>query len=570
VWFLLFDRTLERPLNEHISARAMLDAQGEILEGMARGIPLNETTKGIALLVERLVPPALCAIALVKPDGRHLRPLAAPSLSHHYFTALEGVAVAPDSGSTGTAAWRREPVIVTDTATDPLWTKLQDFAEACSIRSSWALPIIHTDGSVLGVLALYYREPRTPEDWDWSALNSCIKLVRMALATQRRDHEMRTTEARWRIGAEAAGVGTFAVDFATGIDEWSPRMRTILGVTDDVRASFDSFVRLIHPDDLPAFVTRFPAAPDHQPDRPWREEVRIRRASDREVRTIATTGTVISDTEGHPTHVVGTVYDITDRRRHEAELEGAKAEAEAANNAKSRFLAAMSHELRTPLNAIIGFSDLIRNRVFGPIAPPRYASYVEDIHKSGTHLLSLINDVLDMAKIEAQKFELAHTCFALQHLAEAALLLVRPQALAKEIELADDICDCELMLDADERALRQVLVNLLSNAVKFTPRGGRVRLFAERTDHGGLAIGVEDDGAGMTAEGLVTALEPFGQVHRDVATERSGTGLGLPLAKAMIEAHHAVFHIESELGAGTRVWGTFPPEAVVSPARKTG
>jgi signal transduction histidine kinase len=313
----------------------------------------------------------------------------------------------------------------------------------------------------------------------------------------------------------------------------------------------------------------------HRPDHPWRFEFRIIRANDGEVRTIFTTGTVIKDSNGQPRHAVGMIYDITDQRRHEEELVKAKAAAEAANRAKSRFLASMSHELRTPLNAIIGFSDMIRNCVFGPMTPTRYESYIEDIHQSGTHLLSLINDVLDMAKIEAQKYQLIRSQVPIGRLVETALMLVRPQAQAKGLNLIDDIADAGLILNADERAMCQVLVNLLSNAVKFTPADGVVRLFAEPTKNGGLAIGVEDNGTGMDDQGIITALEPFGQVQRDVTAERNGTGLGLPLAKAMTECHGATFHLESEPGVGTRVWAEFPPEAVqpstsdVDPANTT-
>ncbi|GAA0571784.1 ATP-binding protein [Rhizomicrobium electricum] len=563
----LVHRRWSAPLNEFITARAMLDAQGAILEGMANGADLREIAKGIALLAEKLVPPALCAITLVQPDRLGLKPLAAPSLNHHYFSTLEEIEVGPTSGSTGTAAWRRAPVLVSDTTTDPLWRNLQSFADACGIRSSWALPILHTDGTVLGVLTLYYRDPHEPGDWDWSALNSCIMLIRLALSQERRTHELTASEARWRIGVEATGIGNFDSDFATGVDHWSPKMRQILGVGDDVHPSIETLIGLIHPDDRPAFLERYPKQPVRRPDRPWQFEFRIVRANDGEVRTILTTGAVFADDSGQLRHAVGTIYDITDQRQHEEQLIKAKAEAEAANRAKSRFLASMSHELRTPLNAIIGFSDLVRNRVFGPMTPTRYESYIEDIHQSGTHLLSLINDVLDMAKIEAQKFELVRSVFPIEQLAESAMLLVRPQALAKGLDLVDDIADADLLLDADERAMRQVLVNLLSNAVKFTAPGGSVRLFAEPAKDGGLAIGVEDNGAGMDADGIATALEPFGQIQRDVTAERTGTGLGLPLAKAMIEHHGASFHIESELGIGTRIWAEFPPNAVHAPPR---
>jgi signal transduction histidine kinase len=542
----------------------LLDAQGEVLEGMATSVALSETAEGIALLVEKLVPQASCAIALVHRDGKHMKALAAPSILTSYFAVLDNVEIAPDCGSTGTAAWRREPVIVADTATDPLWKNLQDFAATCGIRASWALPILHDDGTVLGVVTLYYQEPHEPEDWDWSALNSCVKLIRLALAADRRERELRASDARWQIGAEALGLGTFDVNFETGVDRWSPTLRQILGVSDAVPPSFASFLDQVHPDDRVSLREHLPDAPASPAAGRWHTELRIRRADTGEERIVLSRGYVIAGRDGKPRHSVGTLYDITDRRRHEQELEQAKAQAESANLAKSKFLASMSHELRTPLNAIIGFSDLIKSRVYGPVTPVRYEGYIEDINKSGIHLLSLINDVLDMAKIEAQKFELRRTTFPLQRLADSTLTLVRPQALAKGLHLELDIESAGVTLTADERTMRQVLINLLSNAVKFTGRGGTVRLFGHRLEGGGLALGVEDNGIGMTAEGITTALEPFGQVQMDVTMDRSGTGLGLPLAKAMIESHGAKFHLVSERGVGTRIWSEFPPSDVTA------
>jgi signal transduction histidine kinase len=220
------------------------------------------------------------------------------------------------------------------------------------------------------------------------------------------------------------------------------------------------------------------------------------------------------------------------------------------------------------LNAIIGFSDMIRQQVLGPISPHRYADYVEDIHHSGTHLLSLINDVLDMAKIEAEKFELNRRPIDIAAVAEGSLLFVAHQAEKAGVSLKAEVRS-GIMLMADERAIRQVLTNLLSNAVKFTPAGGSVRLFGEVLANGLFALGVEDTGIGMSEEGLVTALEPFGQVERDISVKSVGTGLGLPLAKEMIEMHGALFQITSKVGFGTRVWATFPACDVLKSAPAT-
>jgi two-component system, cell cycle sensor histidine kinase PleC len=239
--------------------------------------------------------------------------------------------------------------------------------------------------------------------------------------------------------------------------------------------------------------------------------------------------------------------------------------AEQASRAKSAFLASMSHELRTPLNAIIGFSDLIRQSVSGPIKPPKYREYIDDIYSSGCHLLDLINDVLDLSKIEAGKKELRDDRLELDALAHDIGAFVQPQAAAAGVRIATDIAPGTKLI-ADERAIRQILVNLLSNAIKFSHPGATVELFA-RTAAGGLAVGVQDHGIGMDETGIRKALEPYGQVAQTSTIEGKGTGLGLPIAKALIEAHGAVLRIESTPGVGTRIWGEFPPARVPQNSR---
>jgi signal transduction histidine kinase len=291
-------------------------------------------------------------------------------------------------------------------------------------------------------------------------------------------------------------------------------------------------------------------------------EVRILRAGDGAERTIRMKGRALKNADGVFVRAIGTIADITEQRRYERELAAATIVAERANQAKSDFLAGMSHELRTPLNAIIGFSDFIRQCTLGPISPARYREYVDDIHASGTHLLNLINDVLDMAKIEAGKVELSPEPLRLAAIAGEAMRFVEPQASAAGITLAMQVAG-NFVLRADRRGLVQVLTNLLSNGVKFTGRGGHVTVFAERTADGGIAVGVEDTGIGMTVEQIQTAIQPFGQVDRMVTVEGHGTGLGLPLVEALLKAHGARFRIESTVGLGTRVWGEVPASSVV-------
>jgi signal transduction histidine kinase len=239
------------------------------------------------------------------------------------------------------------------------------------------------------------------------------------------------------------------------------------------------------------------------------------------------------------------------------ELSVARDLAQEASKAKSLFLANMSHELRTPLNAIIGFSDMVRSQTLGPVTPPKYGDYVEDVYKSGVHLLSLINNLLDLAKIEAGKYEMRDSRIELDHVTANALRFVEMQARKGGVTLRTEIQD-RVGLVADERAVTQVLTNLLSNAVKFTEPGGSVTVFAHIVSDGALALGVKDTGIGMDPEDVRRALEPFVQVAHIATVEGWGSGLGVPLAKSFIEAHGGSFHIESHHGIGTCAWGEFP------------
>lgn len=241
--------------------------------------------------------------------------------------------------------------------------------------------------------------------------------------------------------------------------------------------------------------------------------------------------------------------DITTLKEREQDLIGAKIAAEAAGKARSDFLALMSHELRTPLNAIIGFSELMMNRMFGPILP-KYHEYASDIHRSGRHLLELINDILDMSKIEAGKMTINMEVVSLAEAITQCRRLVEPLATARDVALNCNFADD--LLIADPLRFRQIIVNLLTNAVKFTPPGGRVDIGAQRSADR-LKIWVSDSGVGIAPEDIPKILEPFVQVGDMKSRSSSGSGLGLSITKALVEMHGGSLAIDSRKGAGTIV-----------------
>ncbi|QIG52113.1 PAS domain S-box protein [Nordella sp. HKS 07] len=255
--------------------------------------------------------------------------------------------------------------------------------------------------------------------------------------------------------------------------------------------------------------------------------------------------------------------DITQWKRTEAELRDAKDAAEQASRQKSEFLAKISHELRTPLNAILGFSEVMRMERFGEIKNDKYRGYVNDIHASGAHLLSLINDLLDLSKVEAGKLELNFTSVALTEVIDQAVKMVQEQATAGRVILRRTIPGDLPNVVADQRSMSQVMLNLLSNAIKFTDPGGQVIISAHLTKAGELKLRVKDTGLGMTEAEIKEALEPFRRITTD-GRNVPGTGLGLPLTKALAEANRAQFEISSEPRKGTMVEITFPTTRVLA------
>ena len=259
--------------------------------------------------------------------------------------------------------------------------------------------------------------------------------------------------------------------------------------------------------------------------------------------------------------------DITERKAAEEAMLAIMREAEIANRTKSEFLANMSHELRTPLNAIIGFSEIIKDERLGPVGSTKYRDYAGDINESGQHLLSLINDILDLSKIESGTDELHEENIEVSRLANAILKLVVGLAQTGNVEIKLGVSDDIAVLHADERKVKQILLNLLSNAIKFTPDGGKVTLKIWSRADSGYVFQVIDTGIGIAFEDIPKALAPFQQIDSGLNRRHEGTGLGLPLTKSLVEMHGGYLDLQSEVGVGTIVTVRFPAERIVPSPR---
>lgn len=324
--------------------------------------------------------------------------------------------------------------------------------------------------------------------------------------------------------------------------------------------------KIIHPDDLPGVqqaLARLDQEHEHPPIL-----YRGRRKDGTYVWVRASLG-LVKDPATGATEIVSVVRSADESVRYEEALLRAKEAADAANSSKSRFLATMSHELRTPLNAIIGFADLMRQEVIGPVGNDRYRSYIADIYASGEHLLQLINDILDLTKAEAGKLDLNDEIFELADLIASVVRVNRPNIEKLGLVVETDLPATLPLLRADQLRTRQVLFNLIGNAMKFTTRGGRIEIRARGDPVTGLHLTVADTGIGISDEDLPRVLEPFEQVDGAVGRQHAGTGLGLPAVKAIMELHGGVLELTSVVGAGTEAAVVFPPARMV-PAATVG
>jgi signal transduction histidine kinase len=377
-------------------------------------------------------------------------------------------------------------------------------------------------------------------------------------AVKRRERELAETTALIRATFDKMEQGLLVLDGALNVKTWNDRLLELLEPPPGrlcVGAPLENMLRFF-------FLEASARRGDAEAALARRLE-KIRRADAEPVEARLPNGKVIEIRRARMADggVLITVADISDRRRVEADLRRARDEAEMASRSKTEFLANMSHELRTPLNAIIGFADILMGQIFGALGDARYVDYARDIRDSGLHLLNLINDVLDVSKVEFGKVELTEEVVDIAAIIHSCVRLMRDRAEAAGLKLMAEVPPSLPAIKGDSRRLKQILLNLLSNAVKFTPSSGRVTVAAsDRPD--GFRVTVADTGIGIAAGDLDKALRPFGQIDSRLARKYQGTGLGLPLAQSMAELHGGRLELSSSPGQGTTATIWLPPSRV--------
>ncbi len=380
---------------------------------------------------------------------------------------------------------------------------------------------------------------------------------RLEKMIEERTSELRKSREKLNEAQRIGGLGSWVMNVRTGKASWSDERFRIFGYEPgEVEANFENFKRNLHPDDLERVVLELEKASKNREK--FDSEYRIFRPNG-EMRNIHAIGEFV----GSDDTLSGTVMDITERKQAEEKILSAMQKAEFANRAKSSMLANMSHELRTPLNAIIGFSSTMIEETFGPLGDEKYREYLSDIHQSGSHLLNLINDILDISAIEADALELQEEHINTTEIVDVSIRLIAPRAKDGDVKLSSQIDPKIPLIYADSRRVKQVLLNLLSNAVKFTPEEGEVSVSSKLNDNGSLAIAVRDNGIGMNEDEVKHAMSKFGQLDTSLYRKHEGTGLGLPLTKGLMELHNGAMEIHSKKGQGTMITVTFPKERVI-------
>jgi two-component system sensor histidine kinase/response regulator len=540
-------------------------AQERFMEMIASGAPLRSVLEAIAHEVEALVPGTYASVLVADPKGATLRHLAAPSLPADFTRQVDGLTIGPSSGACGTAAYRREPVVVEDVATDPLCAEFRELALHHGLRSAWSSPICDGEGTVLGTLAFYHGERWTPGAYAQSVAAMATHAAAVALRRDREEQQLRKLSAAVEQSADsivitdASGVIEYVNEAFCRVSGYS--REEVLGATPAILKS-----------------GRTPAGTYRElwdtlgRGECWRGEFVNRRKDGREYHESSLI-TPLRQPDGRITHYLAVKSDVTEHKRisaelalhrhhledlvekRTAELALAKVQAEAANRAKGIFLANMSHEIRTPMNSILGLTYILRQSRLDP----EQQALLARLHDSAQHLMHVINGILDLSKIEAGKIAIEESELCVENVLRNVVELLSHEAEAKNLALAVEVQGVDPVLYGDPTRLSQALLNYVSNAIKFTPAGRvllRARVEREDANSQHVRFEVHDTGPGIPDDQLGKLFNAFEQGDASTTRRHGGTGLGLAITRGLAQMMGGDAGAESTHGAGSTFWFT--------------
>jgi signal transduction histidine kinase/FixJ family two-component response regulator len=526
----------------------VLEEERRVMEMMEAGAPLKEVLDTLTRAIENMAPECVCTILLLDADGQHLLAGSGGSLPAEYMQAVNGLAIGNDVGACGTAAYRNETVIVDDIATDYRFAAARDFVMSFGLRACWSVPIRGSAGQVVGTFAMYHRQRAKPRDRELRIVEAGALLAGNVIQRLRATQRQLENDERIMLAERAASLGIWDLNIPNRVLTISEEMAAHLGFArSSVRLSVDELRALVHPDDWTVLVDALARANDSHGS--FRAECRAVLGNGR-IRFFRSQGRVEFEA-GIPIRVAGASIDVTKEREMVEKVEQA-------TRAKSEFLANMSHEIRTPMNGLLGTIQLLLDSGL----TQEQKEHVDVIQSCGEMLLTLVNDVLDLSKIEAGKLTLERIPFDLERLVKEVAGLVRPAALARNLELREEFApNLPGTLIGDPQRIRQVLLNLLSNAVKFTERGMVGMVVKSQPSRDGIVdvcLAVRDTGIGISPDAQRAIFEPFTQADSSTTRRFGGTGLGLAICQRLVAAMGGTLEIESEPGCGSTFRVTIP------------
>jgi PAS domain S-box-containing protein len=542
---------------DHADSLCLLRRQTSVLELIATGTPLAEVLNCVVVALEELIEGSRCSILLLDQATATLRHGAAPSLPVAYAASIDGLLIGPEEGSCGAAAYFGAPVVAADIRSDVRWQRFRDVATPHGMRSCWSSPIQGRTG-IVGTFAVYHDHPHRPPLRERRLVDRFSHLASVAIDHAGLFGALTESEDRFRRAFEDNAVGMVLASVDGRIVRVNRALRDMLGrselqllgcpldeVVCPVAGTAGRLGRL----------ARNGAGRVHYED----YEATARHTDGRTI-DLAVAASIVSGADGVPVNLSVNLLDITQRRaaererRARREAEVARAAAEAASRAKSEFVAALNHELRTPLQAITGFTELLRTL---DLPPDRRQAALEHIEAATAHVLSMADDLLDIAKIEADALPIQVEPVELSGLLDEVLALLTPLAVEHDVSLRRAVRDERGTVRADRRRLRQVLINLVTNGVRYNRAGGWVEVGAKDSGASTVTVAVRDSGCGIPPEMMSRLFTPFDRLGAECSAE-PGAGLGLVVARALTEVMGGTLEIRSAAEVGTVAAITLP------------